>query len=261
MSQSLTENLLLKAVTNHENKNFIVAEKLYKEVLDTAPQNINCINYLGTLYAQTNRKTDAKEQFLRAIKLDPNNPFVNNNLGNIFFENTQYKLAISYYEKAIASKPDFVDANYNLGIIYKNQAMYQLALDHLNKVIQLQPNNINSLALISVIYRELRNFKKAFQCYKKIFDIDKENYIATSGIIDLFNSVRLSNLSENNSKDLEEMFIFLYKKNTLNHNYLFNNAKNLIIFESSKKKVDILQNSEFSLIEDEYVKSVLNKEL
>ena len=37
-------------------KKFLDAETLYKQVLNIEPKNINCLNYLGTLFAQTNEK-------------------------------------------------------------------------------------------------------------------------------------------------------------------------------------------------------------
>ena len=36
--------------------------------------------------------------------------------------------------------------------------------------------------------------------------------MATTGVVDLFNTLRLKNLKENNSYDLVEIFTFLYKK-------------------------------------------------
>ena len=56
MNQSLIDTLILKANKKHNEKNFLDAETLYKQVLNIEPKNINCLNYLGTLFAQTNRK-------------------------------------------------------------------------------------------------------------------------------------------------------------------------------------------------------------
>ena len=86
MSQSVIKNWLSKAIKNHQNKDFYAAEKLYEKILEKDSKNINCINYLGTLFAETGRENKAKEYFLKVINLDPHNPFVNNNLANIFFK-------------------------------------------------------------------------------------------------------------------------------------------------------------------------------
>ena len=47
-------------------------------------------------------------------------------------------------------------------------------------------------------------------------------------------SEHIKNINENNCHDLIEIFTFLFKKNSINHNKLFENAKSLIIFEENK---------------------------
>lgn len=261
MSQLSIQSLISKALKNHNNKNYSDAEKLYKNILSISPNNVNCINYLGTLFAQTNRIQLAHEEFLKALKIDPNNHFVNNNLGNILFEQGKYEKAIAHYLKAVKIQPDFVDANLNLGIISRNQGDTQKSLNYLKKVIQIQPKNIKALTIIAAIFREERKFKESFNCYKKIFEIEPENNFAISGIIDLFDNLRLTSLSKNNSGDLLEVFLFLYKKNTINHNYLFNNAKNLIFFHDDKEYIEKLTKSETNLVNDNFIKEILSKEI
>ena len=55
MSQSLVDSLIFKATKSYNNKNYSDAEQLYNEVLKIDPKHINCLNYLATLFAQTNR--------------------------------------------------------------------------------------------------------------------------------------------------------------------------------------------------------------
>ena len=261
MNQSLVDSLIFKATKSYNNKNYSDAEQLYNEVLKIDPKHINCLNYLATLFAQTNRKDKAEQVLLKALNLEPNNQFLNNNLGNIYNEGGKIDKAISYYEKAVSIKPEFTHANLNLGIIYVKKGEYEKALNHLKKVIQLEPNNIQCNAIIATIYKELRNFKNALECYKKIFVIDPNNLMAVSGVVDLFNTLRLKNLTESNSKELIEIFTFLYKKNSINHNLLFNNAKSLIIFEEDNKIIENLYKTELSFLRDNFVLSILKKEL
>ena len=261
MNQSLIDNLISKATKNHKDKNFSDAEKLYYEILQIQPENINCLNYLGTLLAQTDRFNEAEKLFLKAKKLEPQNPFLINNLGNIYNEFGKIDKAKLYYEKAIILKPNLVQANLNLGIISFKKKNYPKALNYLNKVIELEPNNIQSYAIIANIYNHLRNFKQTLECYKKIFKIDPENLMALSGTIDLFNTINLTNLSEGNSHDLLEMFTFLYQKTNINHNYLFNNAKKLIIYTEDKKKLETLIVKNYNLLNQKLVKKILKKKL
>ena len=261
MDQSLIDTLIIKANKKHNEKNFLDAEKLYKQVLNIEPKNINCLNYLGTLFAQTNRKKNAEEIFLKAINFEPNNPVLNNNLGNIYQENGIYDKAISYYKKTILFKPSFVPANLNLGLIYYKKGKFTEALNFLKKVTKAQPNNIKCYLMIAVIYKQLQNFKETLNCYNKIFKIDPDNFMALSGTIDLFNSFNFTNLSKSNSHELIEIFLFLYKKNIINHNYLFNNAKTLIIFDEDKIQLEETLNKNSNILNVNIVKIILNKEI
>ena len=261
MSQSLIDNLIIEATKKLNDKNFSQAEELYKKVLNIEPKNINCLNYLGTLLAQTNRKNDAEEVFLKGTNIDPNNPYLNNNLGNIYYENGKLDKAISYYKKVILFKPDFVQAYLNLGIVYAKKSDTSKALNYLMKVVQLEPNNIQCYAIIATIHKELRNFRETLNCYKKIFELDSNNLMAILGAVDLFSKLNLTNLSKNNSIELLEMFLFLYKKNNINHNYLFNNAKNLVVFEEDKSELERLVDENSNLLSKNIVRTILNKKI
>ena len=261
MNQPFFDSLLSRAQKNYEKQNFSEAEKLFEEALKIEPDHIGCLNYFATLLAQTNRNSRAEKLFLKAVKLQPSNPFVNNNLGNIYYGYGDFNKAISYYKTAILLKPDFIDPNLNLGIIFNNTGDLNKALNHLKKVIQIQPNNIKCYAIIATIYKKQRNFKSTLNCYKKIFEIDPENLMATTGVVDLFDTLRLKNINENNSHDLIEIFTFLFKKNSINHNKLFENAKSLIIFEEDNKIIENLYKTELSFLRDNFVLSILKKEL
>ncbi len=261
MKPSLIDNIISNALKNHKNNKFSEAEKLYAEVLKIDPNHIICLNYFGVMLAQTNRLDKAEQLFLKAKNIQPNNPFVNNNLGNIYYENGDYNKAIPYYEAAISFKSDFIDPNLNLGNIFINQGKLEKALDHLKRAIQVQPTNIKSYAIIATIYKKQKNFKSALESYQKIFEIDQENLLAISGIVDLFNTSLIKNLTKNNSRDLIEIFTFLYKKNSINHNLLFSNVKKVLIFEEDYSKIENLYKSETSFLHENLVISVLKKEL
>ena len=83
--------------------------------------------------------------------------------------------------------------------------------------------------------------------------------MALLGAVDLFNKLNLTNLSKNNSHELLEMFLFLYNKNNINHNYIFNNAKNLVIFEEDKSELKSILNENSNLLSKNIVKIILNK--
>ena len=105
------------------------------------------------------------------------------------------------------------------------------------KVIEIEPNNINAYNVLGIIFQEIGEFQKSLSYLKKSLNIAPNNLRVVNTVLNLFKSIQLSNLSESNSSDLIELFIFLFKKNTIDHNALFNNAKNLIFFEETKDEM------------------------
>ena len=80
-------------------------------------------------------------------------------------------------------------------------------------------------------------------------------------LLNLLRSVKLSNLSESNSAELIDLFVFLFKKDSIDHNELFNNARNLIFFEENQIKIEKLLETEVPLLSDKNVQIILNKKL
>ena len=213
------------------------------------------------------RSSSQKKSFQQAVK-KLNKIFGKfNKSDRAKFERNATKVFRTYdrNDREYISKTNFFKAlsqlKLNLGIISFKKKNYPKALNYLNKVIELEPNNIQSYAIIANIYNHLRNFKQTLECYKKIFKIDPENLMALSGTIDLFSTINLTNLSEGNSHDLLEMFTFLYQKTNINHNYLFNNAKKLIIYTEDKKKLETLIVKNYNLLNQKLVKKILKKKL
>ncbi len=64
------------------------------------------------------RLAKALKDVNRAIKLEPDNPFLYYNRANIHARNKDYQAAIADYDKAIALQPNMAEAYYNRGLVY-----------------------------------------------------------------------------------------------------------------------------------------------
>ncbi len=62
---SIIENKFSLAFQNHKKNNFKDAEKLYKEILDSKPNHLEAICYLGTLFAQNKKINLAKKNVFK----------------------------------------------------------------------------------------------------------------------------------------------------------------------------------------------------
>ena len=249
------------AVENHKNKKFQTAEKLYKEILSLNENHIEANFNLGTLYTQLKKYDLALPLLMKAKEFNPNNININLNIGNLFLNRGDFKTSLKYFEKIIQIQPKFVLAHFNRGIIFNNQKKYQEAISCFEKVIQIEPNNIDALNVLGIIFQQLGEFKKSLSYLKKSLNIAPNNLRVVNTLLNLLSSIQLSNVSENNSFDLVELFVFLFKNDSIDHNTLFNNAKNFIIFEENKKKIQQLIDHDESLLSLDVVKKAIKKEL
>ena len=249
------------AFKNHKNKKLQTAEKLYKEILSLNKNHLEANFNLGTLYSQLRKFDLALPLLMKAKELNPNNINILLNIGNLILERGDRETSMKYFEKIIQIQPNFVLAHFNKGIILNNQKKYQDAIRCFEKVLKIDPNNIDAHHVLGIIFQEVGEFKKAFLCLKRSLNIAPNNLRVVNTLLNLLSSIQLSNILEKNSFDLSELFVFLFKKDTIDHNTLFNNAKNFIIFEENKKKIQHHIDLNKSLLSLDVVKKALKKEL
>ena len=261
-SNDLKINEQLKlAIESHKNKKFQLAEKLYKLILLSNEDHLEANFQLGTLYSQLQNFQLAKPLLTKAHKLSPKNPNINLHIGNLFLSTGDPLEALNYFEKVIEVKPNFALAHFNKGITLYNQKKYPDAVRCLERVIEIEPNNINAYNALGFIFQEVGEFKKSLAYLKKSLIIAPNNLRVVNTLLNLLKFVELSNLSESNSTELTELFIFLFKKDSIDHNSLFNNAKNLILFEETKKIAKQIIASDELLLNNNLIKKTIKNEL
>ena len=65
------EEIFELAFQNQKKKNFRIAEKLYKEILEKQPNHFQSIFYLGTLSIQTGKFQISKTYYEKAVREEP----------------------------------------------------------------------------------------------------------------------------------------------------------------------------------------------
>ena len=249
------------AIENHNNKRFDSAEETYYKLLNLKPNNPQINFNLGTLLAQQKKFDLAKKYLLKACDLSPNDPKINTNLANLYFETGDINKSISYLDKVIKLKPKFAQAYLNKGIILNNIGKFSEAAGMFEKTIELEPNNSNFYNIIGSTYIELGDLKKAIINLRKSLNINSKNLNAINSLVNIFKTTQLSNISKKNIEELTKLFIFLYKKNLINHDDLFNNAKILLPIQDKNYNFENLLNQDLKLTENSLVNKIISSEL
>ena len=222
-----TKETFDQAVKNHKKNNLDVAENLYKKILEKDPNHFQSICFLGTLSIQIKNFERAKKLLNKAIGIQPNNANVNNNLGIVNNELEDYQKAINYFQKAIKIQPNHANAHNNLGNVFKVLGEHQ----------------------------------KAISCYQNAIKINPSNTSIINGLSDLCKLIQLDNITKTNSTSLKELFLFLFRRNNINHTDIFRNAKLLLFIGENDNQVRQIANSDSLLLKNKIIQNLSKEEL
>ncbi len=121
------------------------------------------------------------EYYIKASRLDPNDPDIHNNLGIIYKKKGRYEKAVKSYQKALAT-PNYKTPEYayhNLGLLYRDRAMYDKAVIYFNKAITANSQFIKSYNALGLTYKIMGRYEDAIANFKKALDINP-GYIQAS---------------------------------------------------------------------------------
>ena len=165
---------------------------------------------LGDRYLARNDTSKALEQYLKALEMNPDDPYLHyvlaltydkkglldkaeyhlkeaielkpdysdayNYLGVIYFREGKVNQAIEAYNKALDNllytKPQ--DAHYHLGIVYLSLKEYQKARTHLEEAIRLVPDFVAAHNILGQVYEGLGQYSKAKYSYERALEINPE---------------------------------------------------------------------------------------
>ena len=256
-----TEETFALAVQNHQKKKFEAAENLYKKILKIKPNHFQSNFLLGTLFAQTQKFNIAKKLFEKTIKINPDYMDAHNNLGNVLKELGEYQKARSCYQKAIKIQPNYAIAHSNLGILLQKLGEYQKAKSCYEQAIQINPNYVDAYSNLGTVLKELGEHQKAIGCYEKAIQIDPSHISVINGLSDLFKLIQLDNVTKINSTSLKELFLFLFRKNNINHADIFQTAKLMLFIGENDTQIRQIVNSDSLLLKNKIIQNLSKEEL
>ena len=103
-------------LTSYErNKVYVSTISVWKDTLVKSPKNLKVWVGLGGLFAKEKRYDEAREHFVRALEIAPDDSKANANFAGLLIEQREYDLAGKYLERAFQSNPKDLDAITNMG--------------------------------------------------------------------------------------------------------------------------------------------------
>ncbi len=138
--------LFARALKLHENGKFDEAEQIYRQILETAPDNPDLLNLLGLTAQAKGVHSEAVELFYKAVKISPSHAPYYFNLAVSLAELHRPYEAVEAYHKVIELTPGIKEAWYGLGRAQQEAGNMQAALSCYKKASELDEKYVEPLA-------------------------------------------------------------------------------------------------------------------
>ena len=136
--------LLNAALRLHQGGRFIDAKRLYAQILELDPRQVDALHFLGVLAHQTGRHDEAVLLIGNAIARNPRVPAFHNNLGNALKALDRLDEADAAYERALRLNPQYFEAHYNRGLVRQTQGRLDEAVESYSEVLAHKPDHVEA---------------------------------------------------------------------------------------------------------------------
>ena len=154
------DSMLQQALKLHQQNNLDAAELIYRQILQTAPNQPNILNLLGLIAQSRGLHNEAVSYFEKAIINDFNNFEYYFNLGWSLSAMGKYIEAETAYNKVIKLKPDTKEGYNALGEIYAIRGNNEKAAEMFNLALAYAPNYPEAMANLAYLKDDINELIK-----------------------------------------------------------------------------------------------------
>ncbi len=156
---------LQTAHQHYQNKRFIEAEGVYRQILQSNPQQAEALYGLGVLALEKGKDRDAENFLKTALQYQPEFAQALFRLGNLHQAQGKLNEAVESYQQALALQPEAVAVYNCLGGTLQQQGKLEEALAYYNKALEIQPNSVELKANLGNILHRQNNLSPEEQTY------------------------------------------------------------------------------------------------
>jgi tetratricopeptide (TPR) repeat protein len=143
-----------EAVQHHQGGRLADADRLYRQVLATAPRHADSLHLLGVISGQTGRHDLAIEMIRKSIAVNPNAAPYHTNLGISLRHQKRLDDAVACFRIARELTPDEAEAHHNLGIALQEYGRPEEAAEWFLGTLALSPGHKGAAAGLEAALRQ-----------------------------------------------------------------------------------------------------------
>jgi tetratricopeptide (TPR) repeat protein len=113
----------------------------YEKTLELDPKSAGALVNLGTIHFNARNWMNAEKYYREALQADPSYALAHFDLANLYDERGERHKALEHYEAALQIAPQYADAHYNLALLYQGSNQPMKAVHHWTRYLKLDPNS------------------------------------------------------------------------------------------------------------------------
>jgi tetratricopeptide (TPR) repeat protein len=166
MAEPTTDATQVAAYQAYQAGDDTAANKLYRQVLQNDPRNVDALLGLAAVSARQNRNEEAVSIYQRVLELDPGNSFAQEGLISLLGQANPTESA-SRLKTLISQQPDAAHLHAALGNVYADQNQWPDAQQAYFKAFELDPNNADYAFNLAVSLDQLKKPDLALNYYQQ----------------------------------------------------------------------------------------------
>ena len=174
---STHKNTLFRARSAVLARDFELAIRLFKRLIQEFPDNLELLHELATTYIRSEQDEQALAIYQQILQKDRNDYGALIGLGGIYRRMGRFEESVNVLERALSLDGDSVQTFYTLGFTYKQMGRFDDALECFDHVIEQNPGDILAYNHLGTIYSLRGDSKNAVASYRRGLQLDANHPI------------------------------------------------------------------------------------
>ena len=211
--EATINQLLVQAISAHQESKLEEAEHLYREILKIESRHVDANHNLGLLLVSLNKSGEALPLLKIATEVNPNVIQILISYADALIKERQFEEAVTSYKKIIVLNPDFAEVHYNLGSALQNLRRLEEAEVSYKKVIELKPDFAKAHNNLGIVLQNLNRLDEAEASYKKAIEFNPsyiEAHFNLGVTFNLSGQVEKAEISYKKTIELNPKFLEAY---------------------------------------------------
>jgi Flp pilus assembly protein TadD/2-polyprenyl-3-methyl-5-hydroxy-6-metoxy-1,4-benzoquinol methylase len=188
--------LHLLGVLAHQSGKYDSATELIGKALSIEPDNADAHYNLGKVLKQQGKPAEAAASYRKALAIEPNLADGHNNLGAALHELDRLDEAVASFQKALAIEPNLADAHYNLGAALHDLGRPEDAVAGFREALMLEPDFAGAHSRLGSALGEMGRLDEAFTCHRRAVALDPQNELFWAGFAEILKKLSFTSADD-----------------------------------------------------------------